>query len=84
MPDHAAHPDRLAATTRARKRIALGGGAVVFALFILYPVLTAYTAIFDGTLGGVGVAYVLGFLEVLLALGVALAYARWANRAERG
>jgi uncharacterized membrane protein (DUF485 family) len=80
----AAGPGTPATAVRARKRTALGGGALVFAAFIAYPILTAFTPVFDGTVAGIGVAYVLGFVEVVFALVVALLYARATNRAERG
>jgi uncharacterized membrane protein (DUF485 family) len=74
--------DARARAARARKRTILRAGALVFLLFILFPLLTAFTPALDGTVGGIGIAYVAGFAEVLAALGIAFAYARWANREE--
>ena len=65
-----------------RKRVALLGGATMFGLFILFPVLTAFTPILDGAFGGIGVAYVAGFLEIVAAMIVAVVYCRWADRVE--
>jgi uncharacterized membrane protein (DUF485 family) len=58
-----------------RKRRALGTGAAVFAVFIVYPVLAAFTPVLDGTVGGIGVAYLVGAAEIMLAFGLALAVA---------
>lgn len=66
---------------RERKRRALVTGAAVFGLFIVYPVLAAFTSVLDGTLGGIGVAYVIGFAEMVFAFVVALI---WMRRAEDG
>ena len=65
-----------------RKRIALLGGATMFGLFILFPVLTAFTPVLDGTVNGVGVAYIVGFLEIVAAMIAAAVYCAWANRVE--
>jgi uncharacterized membrane protein (DUF485 family) len=65
-----------------RKRIALLGGATMFGLFILFPVLTAFTPVLDGTVNGIGVAYIAGFLEIVAAMIAAAIYCAWANRVE--
>ena len=65
-----------------RKRIALLGGATMFGLFILFPVLTAFTPVLDGTVNGVRVAYIAGFLEIVAAMIAAAVYCTWANRVE--
>jgi uncharacterized membrane protein (DUF485 family) len=65
-----------------RKRVALIGGATMFGLFILYPVLTAFTPVLDGAVSGIGVAYIAGFLEIVAAMVAAAVYCRWADRVE--
>lgn len=54
----------------------------MFGVFIVYPILTTLTPVLDGTVGGVSVAYVVGFLEIAFALVVALVHVGRANRAE--
>jgi uncharacterized membrane protein (DUF485 family) len=70
--------------TRTRRRIALLGGTTMFVLFIAFPVLAAFTTVFDGMVSGVGVAYIVGFLEIVAAMAVAGAYCVWANRIDAG
>jgi uncharacterized membrane protein (DUF485 family) len=65
-----------------RKRNALLRGGLVFGVFILYPVLATLTPVLDGTVAGVSVAYVVGFLEIVFGLAVALTHTARANRAE--
>ena len=65
-----------------RKRNALVRGGVVFVAFILYPVLATLTPVLDGTVAGVSVAYLVGFLVIVFGLIVALAHTASANRAE--
>jgi uncharacterized membrane protein (DUF485 family) len=65
-----------------RKRVALIGGATMFGLFILFPVLSAFTPVLDGAVNGIGVAYVAGFLEIVAAMAAAVVYCRWADRVE--
>ena len=60
----------------ARKRAALLRAALVIGVFMLYPLLATFTSVLDGTLGRVSVAYLVGFLELMFALIVALTYAR--------
>jgi uncharacterized membrane protein (DUF485 family) len=64
---------------RERKRRALVTGAAVFGLFIVYPVLAAFTPVLDGTVGGIGVAYILGFAEMVFAFAMALVWVRRAD-----
>jgi hypothetical protein len=65
-----------------RKRNALLRGGLVFGVFILYPVLATLTSVLDGTVAGVSVAYLVGFLEIVFGLAVALTHTARANRAE--
>ena len=65
-----------------RKRNALARGGLVFVVFMLYPVLATLTPVLDGTVGGVSVAYLVGFLVIVFGLVVALAHTAYANRAE--
>ena len=65
------------------KRNALLKGGLVFGVFILYPVLATLTPVLDGTVGGVSVAYVVGFLVIMFGLAVALTHTAAANARER-
>jgi uncharacterized membrane protein (DUF485 family) len=65
-----------------RKRTALLRGGLVFGVFIVYPILTTLTPVLDGSVGGVSVAYVVGFLEIVFALVVALTHVSRTNRSE--
>ena len=48
------------------------------------PVLTSFTHVLDGVVGGVGVAYIVGFGEFVLAMAGAVVYCRWIDRLEAG
>ena len=63
------------------KRNALVRGGLVFVVFMLYPVLATLTPVLDGTVAGVSVAYLVGFLVIVFGLVVALAHTARANRA---
>ena len=65
------------------KRNALQKGALVFGVFLLYPLLATLTPVLDGTVGGVSVAYVVGFLEIMFGLAVALTHTAAVNTRER-
>jgi uncharacterized membrane protein (DUF485 family) len=67
-----------------RKRNALLRGGLVFGVFILYPLLATLTPVLDGSVGGVSVAYLVGFLEIAFGVLVALTHATRATRAEEG
>lgn len=60
----------------ARKRAALLRAALVIGVFLVYPLLAMFSPVLDGTVGRVSVAYLVGFLELMFALVVALTYAR--------
>ena len=60
----------------SRKRAALLRAGLVIGIFLLYPILATLTPVLDGTVAGVSVAYLVGFLELMFALVVALTYAR--------
>jgi uncharacterized membrane protein (DUF485 family) len=66
-----------------RKRNALLRGGLVFGVFISYPVLATLTPVLDGTVAGVSVAYLVGFLEIMFGLAVALTHTTRANRFDR-
>ena len=65
------------------KRTALLKGGLVFGVFILYPVLATLTPALDGTVAGVSVAYLVGFLVIVFGLVVALAHTAAANAREK-
>ena len=64
------------------KRNALLKGGLVFGVFMLYPILGTLTPVLDGTVGGVSVAYVAGFLEIMFGLAVALTHTATTNARE--
>jgi uncharacterized membrane protein (DUF485 family) len=59
-----------------RKRSALMRAALVLSVFAPYPILALLTPVLDGTVGGVSVGYIVGFLELMFAWAVALVYVR--------
>ena len=65
-----------------QKRKALLRGALVFVIFILYPTLATLTPVLDGLVAGVSVAYLVGFLVIVLGLIVAVTHTILANRGE--
>jgi uncharacterized membrane protein (DUF485 family) len=44
------------------------------------PVITSFTSLLDGLVGGIGAGYVAGFGEFVLAMAGAVVYCRWADR----
>jgi uncharacterized membrane protein (DUF485 family) len=66
----------------ARKRAVLLCALVMWGLFMAFTLLTLFTPVLDGTVDGIGVAYIAGFVQVVLAMAAAMAYTRWANRLE--
>lgn len=71
------------AVARRRIRVVLPASALVVAAVMALPILTSFTHILDGVVGGIGVAYIVGFGEFVLAMAGAVAYCRWANRLDR-
>ena len=63
-------------------RVVLTASAVVLVLILALPVLASFTSVLDGVVGGIGVAYVVGFGEFVFAMAGAVAYCRWVNRLE--
>jgi len=66
------------------KRNALLKGGLVFGVFMLYPLLATLTPALDGTVAGVSVAYLVGFLVIVFGLVVALTHTAAANGREGG
>ena len=65
-----------------QKRKALVRGGLVFFVFLRYPVLATLTPVLDGIVAGVSVAYLVGFLVIVLGLAVAVTHTILANRSE--
>ncbi|MDX1876054.1 hypothetical protein SBI67_28375 [Mycolicibacterium sp. 120266] len=61
-----------------RRNLRSGGGA--FALLVVLTVLMLFTPVFDGHIGGVGVGYVVAFVNFLVVLTVAAAHCVRGNR----
>jgi uncharacterized membrane protein (DUF485 family) len=78
-PNDPHHPDVIA---RRRIRVVLSAGALLVAAVMALPILTSFTHILDGVVGGIGVAYIVGFGEFVLAMWGAVAYCRWVDRLE--
>jgi uncharacterized membrane protein (DUF485 family) len=70
------------AAARRRIRVVLTASALLLVLVMLLPVLTSFTHVLNGVVAGVGVAYVVGFGEFVIAMAGAVAYCRWVNRIE--
>lgn len=71
------------AAARRRIRVVLTASALLLVLVLLFPVLASFTHVLDGVVAGVGVAYVVGFGEFVIAMAGAVAYCRWVNRTEQ-
>ncbi len=67
---------------RRRVRVVLTAGAALVVVVMLPPVLTSFTSLLDGVVAGIGVAYIVGFAEFVLALVGAVAYCRWIDRVD--
>jgi uncharacterized membrane protein (DUF485 family) len=78
-PDDPRDPDAVA---RRRIRVVLSASALLVAAVMALPILTSFTHILDGVVGGIGVAYIVGFGEFVLAMAGAVAYCRWVDRLE--
>jgi uncharacterized membrane protein (DUF485 family) len=65
---------------RRRVRVVLTAAAGLVVVVMLLPILTSFTSVLDGVVGGVGVAYIVGFGEFVLALAGAALYSRWLDR----
>jgi uncharacterized membrane protein (DUF485 family) len=74
---------RLDALARRRIRVVLIGSVLLVAAVMALPVLTSFTHALDGVVGGIGVAYIVGFGEFVLAMAGAVTYCRWADRLDR-
>lgn len=66
----------------AQIRRSLTTGAIAFVLLLVLVVLMLFTPLFAGTVGGIGIGYVIGFLDFVLVLVAAGLYVREQNRAE--
>jgi uncharacterized membrane protein (DUF485 family) len=80
-PDDRRDPDAVA---RRRIRVVLSASALLVAAVMALPILTSFTHILDGVVGGIGVAYIVGFGEFVLAMAGAVAYCRWVDRLDGG
>jgi uncharacterized membrane protein (DUF485 family) len=76
--------DPLDAVARRRIRVVLSASALLVAAVMALPILTSFTHILDGVVGGIGVAYIVGFGEFILAMAGAVAYCRWVDRLDGG
>jgi uncharacterized membrane protein (DUF485 family) len=61
-------------------RLRLGAATVLLAAVMALPVITSFTSLLDGLVGGIGAGYVAGFGEFVLAMAGAVVYCRWADR----
>jgi uncharacterized membrane protein (DUF485 family) len=70
------------AVAKRRIRVVLSASALVVVAVMALPILTSFTHVLDGVVGGIGVAYVVGFGEFVLAMAGAVAYCRWVDQLE--
>ncbi|HEX3833481.1 MAG TPA: hypothetical protein VHW04_16000 [Solirubrobacteraceae bacterium] len=76
-PEDPRDPDAVA---RRRIRVVLSASALLVTAVMALPILTSFTHILDGVVGGIGAAYIVGFGEFVLAMAGAVAYCRWVDR----
>jgi uncharacterized membrane protein (DUF485 family) len=68
VADRAADPgDPQDAVARRRVRVVLSASALLLVAVMALPILTSFTHILDGVVGCIGVAYIVGFGEFVLA-----------------
>jgi uncharacterized membrane protein (DUF485 family) len=72
------------AMAKRRIRVVLSASALLLVAVMALPILTSFTHLLDGVVGGIGVAYIVGFGEFVLAMAGAVAYCRWVDRLEDG
>jgi uncharacterized membrane protein (DUF485 family) len=77
-----AQPDDEDAVAQRRIRVTLTASALLLVVVLAMPILTSFTHVLDGVVGGIGVAYIVGFGEFVLAMAGAVAYCRWVDRLE--
>jgi uncharacterized membrane protein (DUF485 family) len=65
-------------------RIVLGASALLLVAVMALPILTSFTHVLNGVVGGIGVAYIVGFGEFVLAMAGAVVYCRWVDRIDPG
>ena len=80
--DGGAEPYDEDAVAQRRIRVVLSASALLVVAVMALPILTSFTHVLDGVVGGIGVAYIVGFGEFVLALVGAVTYCRWVNRLE--
>ncbi|QHE70968.1 hypothetical protein [Rhodococcus sp. WAY2] len=73
-------PRTLPPDTRVQIRRNLRTGAAAFGLLLALTVLMLFTPVFDGHIGGVGVGYIVGFLDFLIVLTIAAIHCVRSNR----
>jgi uncharacterized membrane protein (DUF485 family) len=76
--------DAIDVLARRRIRVVLTAAGLLVAAVMALPILTSFTHVLDGVVGGIGVAYIVGFGEFVLAMAGAVAYCRWVDRLEAG
>lgn len=73
-------PDDLVVSAQIRRSLTMG--AVAFVALLTLVMLMLFTPIFAGSVGGIGIGYVLGFLDFFVVVVAAGLYVRAQNRAE--
>jgi uncharacterized membrane protein (DUF485 family) len=81
-PAETAEDDRRDDLIGHRIRVVLAMSVLLVVLVLLLPILASFTSVLDGVVGGVGVAYIVGFAEFVIAMAGAVVYCRWINRLE--
>lgn len=72
----------LKTATQVRKNLLRAGIALV--LLLALTLSTLFTPIFDGSVGGVGIAYIVGFADFVIVLIIAAVHCIESNRADLG
>ena len=78
-------PDPVAGATVDREiHVRLASAALLLVAVMVLPILTSFTTVLNGFVGGVGVGWIAGFAEFVIALSGAIAYCAWADRRSDG
>jgi uncharacterized membrane protein (DUF485 family) len=74
------HTQATDAAAARRIRVALISAAALVVAVLALPILTSFTHVLDGVVGGISVAYIVGFAEFVVAMAGAVIWCRWVER----
>ncbi|MEN2514625.1 hypothetical protein [Gordonia polyisoprenivorans] len=72
----------LPASTRRQMRRNILVGCAAFVLLMALTLTMLFTPLFDGHIGGIGVGYVIGFIDFVAVLGIAATHCVRMNRVD--